>query len=58
MNRALVGMGSNRGDRRANLRRALREMAGIPQTEVLRVSSLYETEPVGDGQDSNRRRSR
>jgi 2-amino-4-hydroxy-6-hydroxymethyldihydropteridine diphosphokinase len=46
--RAFLGLGSNLGDRRAELLRAVR---GIP--DVVGVSSLYETEPVGGppGQD-------
>jgi 2-amino-4-hydroxy-6-hydroxymethyldihydropteridine diphosphokinase len=44
--RAYVGMGSNLGDRAGNLLLALRGMteAGLP---VLRLSSVYETEPAG-----------
>jgi 2-amino-4-hydroxy-6-hydroxymethyldihydropteridine diphosphokinase len=46
--RAFVGLGSNLGDRRAQLGRAV---AGLP--DVVAVSHLYETEPVGGppGQD-------
>jgi 2-amino-4-hydroxy-6-hydroxymethyldihydropteridine diphosphokinase len=46
--RAFVGLGSNMGDRRGHLRRAL---AGLP--DLVRVSRLYETAPVGGppGQD-------
>lgn len=44
--RAYLGLGSNVGERQLYIERALEEMrtAGI---EVHRVSSLYETEPVG-----------
>src|SRR5256714_4618486 len=44
--RAYVGMGSNLGDRAGNLLLGVRGMmsAGLP---VLRLSSVYETEPVG-----------
>lgn len=38
---AYLSLGSNVGDRRANLMRALSEL------KVKRVSSIYETEPVG-----------
>jgi len=38
-----VGLGSNLGDREANLRRALAELGRLG--EVLKVSSFYETEP-------------
>jgi 2-amino-4-hydroxy-6-hydroxymethyldihydropteridine diphosphokinase len=40
--RAFLGLGSNLGDRRALLARAV---AGLP--DVVAVSPLYETEPVG-----------
>jgi 2-amino-4-hydroxy-6-hydroxymethyldihydropteridine diphosphokinase len=40
--RAFVGLGSNLGDRRAQLERAV---VGLPG--VVAVSRLYETEPVG-----------
>ena len=40
--RAFLGLGSNLGDRRAELARAV---AGLPN--VVAVSRLYETEPVG-----------
>ncbi len=44
--RVFIGLGSNMGDRLANLRRALQllQEAGV---RVLRVSALYESEPVG-----------
>ena len=41
---AYLGLGSNLGDRQANLRRALDELGQLG--EVLKVSSFYETEPV------------
>ena len=41
----LLGLGSNLGDREANLRRALEMLAAHGRLRV--VSSLYETEPVG-----------
>jgi 2-amino-4-hydroxy-6-hydroxymethyldihydropteridine diphosphokinase len=42
MRRAFLSLGSNLGDRRSYLRSAV---AGLP--DVIAVSSLYETEPVG-----------
>ncbi len=42
-----VGMGSNLGPRRGQLQRAIGEINSLPYTEILRLSSLYETEPVG-----------
>ncbi|HTY53625.1 MAG TPA: 2-amino-4-hydroxy-6-hydroxymethyldihydropteridine diphosphokinase [Candidatus Binataceae bacterium] len=48
-NRAFIGIGTNLGDRTANFREALERIAELPQTKLLRQSSIYETEPVGDG---------
>ena len=42
-----IGLGSNVGDREANLRAAV-ERLGAHGVEVDGVSSLYETEPVGE----------
>jgi 2-amino-4-hydroxy-6-hydroxymethyldihydropteridine diphosphokinase len=41
-----LGLGSNMGDRRANLDKALDLLSR--RVEVLEVSSIYDTEPVGD----------
>jgi 2-amino-4-hydroxy-6-hydroxymethyldihydropteridine diphosphokinase len=43
-----IGLGSNLGDREAMIRIALDDLARLPGTRVLRASSLYDTEPVGD----------
>jgi 2-amino-4-hydroxy-6-hydroxymethyldihydropteridine diphosphokinase len=45
MARAFLGLGTNLGDRVANLRLALRLLGEVGT--VCRFSSLYETEPVG-----------
>lgn len=45
MTRFALGLGSNQGDRLGHLRAALGQLE--TRTEVLGVSSLYETEPVG-----------
>ena len=45
--RAYVGLGSNLGDRRAILRAAVDRMRTDPDIEVLAISSLRETDPVG-----------
>lgn len=44
---AYLGLGSNLGDRAANLKRAVEELAGRPGIRVTRRSAIYETEPVG-----------
>src|SRR5262250_871356 len=46
--RAFIGIGSNLGDRAANFREAIQRIAEIPDTRVVRQSSIYETEPMGD----------
>ncbi len=43
-----IGLGSNLGDRRGNILTALR-LLDRPRIRVARVSSLYQTEPVGFG---------
>ena len=45
---AYLGIGSNLGDPIENCRKALREIASLKNVHVLRRSSLYRTEPVGD----------
>jgi 2-amino-4-hydroxy-6-hydroxymethyldihydropteridine diphosphokinase len=45
---AYIGIGSNVGDRFANLQMAVDLLAGAPETSVSGVSKVYMTEPVGD----------
>ena len=47
MNTAIIGMGSNLGDRLDTLNRAVKAIALLPRTKVVNASHLYETEPVG-----------
>jgi len=44
---AYVGLGANLGDRRATIERALELLGAVAGIEVLAVSSLRETDPVG-----------
>jgi 2-amino-4-hydroxy-6-hydroxymethyldihydropteridine diphosphokinase len=46
--RVYVGLGSNLGDRRANLREAEERLRQLPDTRIVKASSLYESEPLGD----------
>ena len=46
--KAYVGLGSNLGERESLIRQALDAMATLPQTTVVRASSLYDTEPLGE----------
>jgi 2-amino-4-hydroxy-6-hydroxymethyldihydropteridine diphosphokinase len=47
MTRAFVGIGSNLGDRLANLQLAVDHLAATAGIRVTAVSPVYETEPVG-----------
>ena len=51
--RAYIGLGSNLGEREDNIRAALEAIAGLPDTDLVRVSSLYDTEPVGEVDQPN-----
>lgn len=46
---AYIGLGSNLGNRRANLRAAIRYLRGTPGVTVTDVSRVYETSPVDAG---------
>jgi len=46
--RALIGIGSNLGDRKANYQEALDRVVKLPATRIVKASSLYESEPLGD----------
>ncbi|HSQ59816.1 MAG TPA: 2-amino-4-hydroxy-6-hydroxymethyldihydropteridine diphosphokinase [Acidobacteriota bacterium] len=48
MTKSFVGLGSNLGERELQIRRAVDELAKIPRTTLVRVSSLYDTDPVGE----------
>ena len=52
--RAYVGLGSNLGDREATLRAAVEQLAATPGVELVAVSSLRETDPVGPITDQPR----
>ena len=44
---AYLGLGSNLGNRADNLRQAIHKLHALPGVHIDRVSSVYETEPVG-----------
>ncbi len=44
---AVIGLGSNLGDRLANLSGAIADLGQVPGIKVLQVSPFHETEPVG-----------
>jgi len=49
--RVFIGVGSNLGNRRAYYQKALDLMADLPQTAIVRCSSLYESEPIGEAKN-------
>jgi 2-amino-4-hydroxy-6-hydroxymethyldihydropteridine diphosphokinase len=42
-----LGIGSNLGDRRKNIKLAIKEINALKNTKVIKVSGLIETKPVG-----------
>jgi 2-amino-4-hydroxy-6-hydroxymethyldihydropteridine diphosphokinase len=46
-----VGIGSNVGNKRENFFEAVTRLAKLPDTRVLKESSLYESEPLGDAKE-------
>jgi 2-amino-4-hydroxy-6-hydroxymethyldihydropteridine diphosphokinase len=48
--RVYIGIGSNLGDRRANTAAAIERVSQLPGTRIVRASSLYESEPLGDAE--------
>jgi len=46
--KAYVALGSNLGEREALLRSAIEQLAQLPETRLGRISSLYDTAPVGE----------
>ena len=50
---AFIGLGSNLGERETHIRLAVDDLARLPETRLVLVSSLYDTEPVGDVEQPN-----
>ncbi len=47
MTRVAIALGSNLGDRLGHLQEAVKQLRNNPLLEVVAVSAVYETEPVG-----------
>jgi 2-amino-4-hydroxy-6-hydroxymethyldihydropteridine diphosphokinase len=47
MARVYIGLGSNLGDRALQIQKAVELIGVMPSTKILRMSSIYETSPVG-----------
>jgi 2-amino-4-hydroxy-6-hydroxymethyldihydropteridine diphosphokinase len=50
---AFIGLGSNLGDPRAQVRNAMTELGGFPRTHLVAQSSLYRSAPVGVGSQAD-----
>jgi 2-amino-4-hydroxy-6-hydroxymethyldihydropteridine diphosphokinase len=46
-----MGIGSNVGNKRENFFEALSRLAKLPDTKIIKESSLYESEPLGDSKE-------
>jgi 2-amino-4-hydroxy-6-hydroxymethyldihydropteridine diphosphokinase len=46
-----IGIGSNLGNRRENFLEAVMRLSKLPDTRVIKESSLYESEPLGDAKE-------
>jgi 2-amino-4-hydroxy-6-hydroxymethyldihydropteridine diphosphokinase len=51
--KAFIGLGSNLGERESMIRMALDDLARLPDTTLVRASSLYDTEAVGEVDQPN-----
>lgn len=51
LHQAYIGIGSNLGNKRENYQEARERIAKIPKTKIVRESSLYESEPLGDSKE-------
>lgn len=47
MARVFIGVGSNEGDRLANISRAAQAMGGVPGVRLVQMAPIIETDPVG-----------
>ncbi|MDS1030304.1 2-amino-4-hydroxy-6-hydroxymethyldihydropteridine diphosphokinase [Bacillota bacterium LX-D] len=50
---AFIGLGSNLGDKQANIKRAIEMLNGHEEVDVTKISPNYETEPVGYAEQDN-----
>ena len=44
---AVIGIGSNMGDRLKNINGAVRSLSRLPKTKITACSHVYETKPMG-----------
>lgn len=53
MEDVFIGLGTNIGDKLANLRSAIHELSTLPDTIVVAASGVYETPPIGFSKQDN-----
>ncbi len=46
-----IGIGSNLGNKKENYLEALARIAKLPKTRIIKESSLYESQPLGDSKE-------
>jgi len=51
--KSYIGLGSNLGEREAMIRSALEALSQVPESRLIRASSLYDTEPAGEVDQPN-----
>lgn len=51
--KAIIALGSNLGDRFEYLQSSLNEIGELSETEIVKVSNIYETKPVGGPEQGN-----
>ncbi len=54
MSEAVIALGTNLGNRIENINAAVRAIAKLSGVKILKASSIYETEPVGCGEDDEK----
>ncbi len=47
MTNAIIGLGSNMGDRMGYINSAIKAISRLPGTKIVNVSNIYETKPMG-----------
>lgn len=47
MNTVVLGLGTNLGDKKKNINTAVHALSLLPQTKIVKASSVYKTKPVG-----------
>ncbi len=54
MSEAVIALGTNLGNKIENINAAVRAIARLSEVKILKASSVYETEPIGCDDDSDK----